>query len=185
MKPFFSLAGLSCLFMCLFCQSSALAEEMALYDFADGAGGWEVEDDVVMGGKSRGQFAVSHDGIGIFSGDVSLENNGGFSSVQYNFDPLDVSARRTFCLRVRGDGRNYRFIIEGEPGARHYYEAEFSTSGDWETVEIPFGSLKPTWRGERLDLPVFPGKTLTQLRFMIANARAESFRMEVERIWLK
>ncbi|MFQ3182569.1 MAG: NADH dehydrogenase [ubiquinone] 1 alpha subcomplex assembly factor 1, partial [Polaribacter sp.] len=42
---------------------------------------WIVIDDVVMGGKSSGSFKLSSDGYGIFMGDISLENNGGFSSV--------------------------------------------------------------------------------------------------------
>ena len=49
---------------------------------------WQVVDDVVMGGKSNGNFQLNKDGYAVFSGDVSLENNGGFSSVQYTFDTL-------------------------------------------------------------------------------------------------
>jgi hypothetical protein len=40
-------------------------------------------------------------------------------------------------------------------------------------------------RGDRLDLPDYPGKTLSQVRFMIANGRAESFQLEIASIKLK
>ena len=165
--------------------SHAETGERVLYDFSDGPGDWSIEDDGVMGGVSRGNVSVNEAGHGVFSGEVSLENNGGFSSVQHYFDPIDVTAYRTVCLRIKGDGKRYRFIVEAEPDARHYYEAEFSTSGEWQTVEIPLGDLVPKWRGDRLELPNFPGQTLAQIRIMIANGTAESFRFEIERIWLK
>lgn len=163
------------------------APEKTIHDFTPGAGpgGWAVEDDGVMGGLSKGGFAVSEDGHGVFSGEVSLENDGGFSSVQCYLEPMDVSAYRSAFLRVKGDGKRYRFLVEAEPDAWHYYEAEFATSGKWETVEIPFDALVPVRRGDRLDKPNFPGKTLAQVRLMIANGTAESFRLEIDRIWLK
>ena len=46
---------------------------------------WTVINDAVMGGKSEGEFYLNSDGNGVFEGDVSLENNGGFSSVKYKF----------------------------------------------------------------------------------------------------
>ena len=46
--------------------------------------------DVVMGGKSSGSFALSPEGHGVFKGAVSLENNGGFSSLRYNCEKTTV-----------------------------------------------------------------------------------------------
>lgn len=43
---------------------------------------WYIVDDVVMGGRSSGTFTLNEDGHGVFAGNVSLENNGGFSSVR-------------------------------------------------------------------------------------------------------
>lgn len=43
---------------------------------------WVIVDDVVMGGKSSGHFKID-EGKGMFYGEISLENNGGFSSVRY------------------------------------------------------------------------------------------------------
>jgi hypothetical protein len=73
--------------------ASAHAEEKILFDFKkDGdTSGWMIEDDGVMGGLSKGRFQLNNEGHATFSGNVSLENNGGFSSVQWNFDPIDVS----------------------------------------------------------------------------------------------
>mgnify|MGYP001300270260 CR=1 FL=1 len=50
--------------------------------------GWMVVDDIVMGGRSSGLFRLDKDGHGVFTGEVSLENNGGFSSVRYDCDNI-------------------------------------------------------------------------------------------------
>jgi hypothetical protein len=40
-------------------------------------------------------------------------------------------------------------------------------------------------RGDRLNIPDYPGQTLSQVRFMIANGRAESFKLEIASIKLE
>ena len=152
-----------------------------LFDFADPAAmrGWQVEDDGVMGGVSRGNIIHDKAGHLIFRGEVSLENNGGFSSIQNNFDPIDVSNYQHAILRLKGDGKDYRFIVESDPKARHYYLTEFATSGDWQEIKIPLRKMYPVRRGNRLDLPNYPAETMSQVRLMIANGRAESFQLEI------
>lgn len=161
--------------------------ERTIFDFATDtdASGWQVEDDVVMGGRSTGRFEVSRDGHGVFSGDVSLENNGGFSSVQYFFPETDIRGYTTAAIRLKGDGKTYRFLTEATEKARHYYVYELPTGTEWETVRIPLLEMFPERRGDRLSLPNFPGETLAQVRFLIGNQRAETFRLEVDRIWLE
>lgn len=162
-------------------------DQRMLFDFAQASSmrGWQVEDDGVMGGVSRGRFSRDAEGFAVFRGEVSLENNGGFSSVQNNFAPLDIAAYEHAIIRLKGDGKNYRFIVEATENARHYYMAGFSTSGDWQEIKIPLRTMHPVRRGDRLDLPDYPGKTLSQLRLMIANGRAESFRLEIASIRLE
>ena len=168
-------------------QASADKPGKVLFDFADAAAmrGWQIEDDGVMGGVSKGTFTRDPAGHAVFSGKVSLENDGGFSSVQSYFDPIDVSSYETAVIRVKGDGRNYRFIVESEKDARHYYVANFETTGEWQDIEILLREMYPVRRGDRLDLPDYPGKTMAQIRFMIANRRAENFRLQIASIRLK
>jgi len=183
------IAFLVCFFTlaCSFSRTETASGGKALFDFSDPAAmrGWHIEDDGVMGGVSKGTFTRDRDGYAIFSGKVSLENNGGFSSVQCYFDPIDVSSYRTAVLRVRGDGKSYRFIVESEKDARHHYVANFETTGKWQEMRIPLSQMYPVRRGDRLDLPDYPGKTMAQVRFMIANGRAESFQLEIGSIALE
>ena len=167
----------------------ALATEptKVLFDFADPAAlrGWRVQDDVVMGGLSKGNITRDPAGYAVFSGKVSLENNGGFSSIQNNFDPIEVSPYEQAVIRLKGDGKDYRFIVKAENDARHYYVAEFPTTGHWEEIKIPLRTMYPVRRGDRLDLPDYPGEFLSQVRFIIANRRAESFQLEIAGIALE
>jgi len=161
--------------------------EMVIFPFSGEmpVGGWQVEDDAVMGGVSEGAFRLNEKGHVVFSGTVSLENNGGFSSVQYDFKPIDVSAYGKAVLRIKGDGKQYQFRIESGANDRHAYVYPFETTGKWQTVEIPFNKMYPQWRGNRLDLPNFRGDVVRHVRFLIANGRAESFRLEVESVTLR
>jgi NADH dehydrogenase [ubiquinone] 1 alpha subcomplex assembly factor 1 len=178
---------LLCLSVLGLAPARASQDTKVLFDFSEPAAmnGWQVEDDVVMGGRSRGKLARSADGHLIFRGEVSLENNGGFSSIQNNFHPLNVSKYQHAIIRLKGDGKDYRFLVESDPSARHYYVAEFSTNGEWQEIKIPLRKMYPMRRGDRLNIPDYPAETLSQVRFMIANGRAESFQLEVESIRLE
>ena len=178
---------LVCFFAVALLQTNAAEPTKVLFDFTDPGAmrGWQVEDDVVMGGRSRGALSRDPAGHLVFRGDVSLENDGGFSSIQNNFDSIDVSNYQHAIIRLKGDGKDYRLLVEAEKDARHYYVAEFTTSGDWQEIKIPLRTMYPVRRGDRLDLPDYPGQTLSQVRFMIANGRAESFQLEIASIGLE
>jgi hypothetical protein len=180
------LAATACLFSAL-AETAPPAGGRTLYDFQKGADteGWMVENDGVMGGLSKGTFRLNSEGHGEFTGIVSLDNDGGFASVQWNFDPIDVSRYTHFVLRLRGDGKRYLLLTEAQQRDKHYYQAEFQTGTDWQTVEIPFSSMVPHFRGDQLDQPNFPGTTTAQVRIMVANKKAESFQLEIDRIGVR
>ena len=52
---------------------------------------WYSVDDNVMGGISSGRIMINEEGHGLFEGRISLENNGGFSSIRYILETLDVN----------------------------------------------------------------------------------------------
>lgn len=146
---------------------------------------WLVVDDVVMGGRSDGRFFLSEEGHGVFTGEVSLENNGGFSSVRYRFAPKAVSGFTKAVIRLRGDGKRYQFRVKSNSSDQHSYIAYFQTTGDWQTLEIPLSEMYPTFRGRKLNMPDYPGERLSEVAFLIANKRAESFRLEIDCITLQ
>lgn len=143
---------------------------------------WQVVDDVVMGGRSSGSFVLTNEGYAQFSGSVSLENNGGFSSVRHDMETLRVSPESKIRIRLKGDGNPYQFRVKHDRKEYYSYTTQFETSGEWQTLEIPLVNLYPSFRGRRLDLPNFNHITLEELRFLIGNKKPQEFRLLLESI---
>ena len=92
---------------------------------------WRILDDVVMGGRSDGHFKINSDGHGEFTGDISLENNGGFSSLRYDLGTINTPKFTKFVLKIKGDGKTYQFRVKDKSSNRHSYVYEFETTIDW------------------------------------------------------
>lgn len=146
---------------------------------------WIVIDDVVMGGRSMGNIDFDSKGHAVFSGEVSLENNGGFSSVRCRFESLKASGFNRFVVHLKGDGKNYQFRTKTNLSDYYSYVYNFKTSGEWETVEIPFNKMEPSFRGRILDMVNFPGEIMEEVGFLIANKEAERFVLKIDKIELK
>ena len=146
-------------------------ETQLIFDFNKTANinNWIVIDDVVMGGKSSGNFELNAEGNGVFSGDVSLENNGGFSSVKYKFSTINVKNAKQISLTLKGDGKTYQFIVKSRSVDRHSYVIRFATNGEWQKVKIPLNTMYPSFRGNKLDLPNFSENHMEEISFLIAN----------------
>lgn len=144
--------------------------------------GWQITDDVVMGGASSGSFRLSPDGHGVFEGYVSLENNGGFSSVRYRFSPKAVSKDSHLVLKLNGDGKRYQIRVKDESGNYYSYISYFETTGEWQKIEVPLKEMYPSFRGRKLDFPNFSGEQIEEIAFLIANKKEESFRLMIDEV---
>ena len=146
---------------------------------------WTVVNDGVMGGLSAGNFYVNDIGNGIFEGEVSRENNGGFSLVRHRFDPIPVTNFSKCLIRLKGDGKRYQFRLKSKAADKHSWVSYFETTADWQTIGVSFDELFATYKGKRLDMSHFPAHAIGEVAFLIGNKKAEKFRLEVEKIWLE
>jgi len=164
-----------------------MVKPFVLFDFqtADDLRNWYVVDDGVMGGRSQGILGLSEDGYARYEGKVSLENNGGFSSIRYRLKPLKVADFKQVVLKVRGDQKRYQFRAKPSAYDRQSYITYFDTTGEWQEIRIPMKDLYPTFRGRRLNMPNFPGQELSEIAFLIGNKKAEAFQLEIAQIRLE
>ena len=160
---------------------------LALSDFSQraDAGEWKVVNDGVMGGKSNGEFVGTTKGYAEFKGNVSLENNGGFTSVRYGFESKNIAGATSIKIRLKGDGKHYQFRLKKQVRDQIAYRYEFETSGEWETVIIPLKQMTPTYRGMVPNVPNYEVDVVSEIGFLIANKQAEQFNLWVEKITLE
>lgn len=160
---------------------------MTLFNFNENSeiNQWRVVNDGVMGGLSDGEFYLNEIGNAVYKGHVSLENNGGFSSVRYRFEEKNTSAFTKFCLTLKGDGKRYQFRVKTENGDRHSYIAYFETTGEMQEIEIDFAKMYPAFRGRTLDIPNFSGAQMVEIAFLIGNKEEQDFVLEIDKIELK
>lgn len=146
---------------------------------------WTIVNDVVMGGKSTSTISKNSEGNAVFKGEVSLENNGGFSSLRHRFDKIDISQFNKIKIRLKGDGKKYQFRIKPSRFNQYSYVNYIQTNGDWQTIEINLSDFSPVFRGRKLDLPNFLGNELEEIGFLIGNKKNESFKLIIDSITLE
>lgn len=143
---------------------------------------WRTVNDGVMGGRSSGGMMQADEGLR-FAGKLSLENNGGFSSVRRLVE-RDLSGATRVRLQVRGDGRDYQFRI------RHTgrfdgvaWRVMFPTTDQWQSLELPFDEFIPVFRGMTIKDagPVIASK-IEQIGFLLADKTPGKFELEIRRI---
>lgn len=150
---------------------------------------WRIVNDGVMGGLSDSQIDWDQkNNTFIFSGNVSMEHNGGFASVRtvpINFGQKDF---QKIILRVKGDGKTYKFRMRN---SRRFdgiaYSLDFKTKKEeWEEIEMSVNDFEPTFRGR-----IYSGygkmdsNDLQQIGFLIAGKQEGKFKLEVDWIRVK
>jgi hypothetical protein len=146
---------------------------------------WVIVDDVVMGGRSSGSFKLNAEGQGIFEGAISLENNGGFSSVRYRLEKIQIKEFTQIILKIKGDGKKYQFRIKSNSDDKQSYIFPFSTTGEWQEIQILLKDMYPSFRGRKLDQPNFSNNYMEEITFLIGNKKQEEFMLLINKIELK
>ncbi|MDG2436018.1 MAG: CIA30 family protein [Polaribacter sp.] len=146
---------------------------------------WRVVDDVVMGGESEGNFKLNENGNGVYFGEVSLENNGGFSSLRFRFNKKEISNYSKIILKIKGDGKDYQFRVKDNYRNFYSYISSFSTNKNWQLIEINLSEMYPGFRGRKLEMSKFSSSVIEEIAFLIGNKRNESFKIEIDKIYLE
>jgi len=143
---------------------------------------WKIYNDTVMGGLSRSQVLPAEQGI-LFSGQLSLENSGGFASARVRIAESCAGAT-AFRLTVRGDGRRYQFRLRADesPGSIAW-RSHFETDGSVQVIVLPLAQFEPVFRGRVVSHEI--SLEATDIRwcgFMLVDRRPGPFQLEVHAI---
>lgn len=147
---------------------------------------WYVVNDSVMGGVSTSSVKKTKSNTLLFSGDMSMDNNGGFASMRSRPRVLSEKAFSTIKLRVKSDGQVYKFRLRTNKRFDGVaYSTNFQTKANkWVEVELPLEDFLPTFRGYVItDYPELIPTDIQQLGVLIADKQEGEFAIELD--WIK
>lgn len=174
----------------LVCTASPAAAQSNLdsnLEFDGGIKGWQTVLDGVMGGLSSGRIAAGESGTLRFTGELSLENNGGFSQIRTAVPEGTFAGTKGLLLRVKGDGRTYQCDIRSSrlrlmAGG---YQSRFETkAGEWTEVEIPFDQCVANSFGQRIrNAPPLDPASIESVGITLSDKKEGPFAIEVD--WIR
>jgi hypothetical protein len=168
--------------------------ELLLDDFSSSVSAlgtsWEGFTDRVMGGRSDMRVGLaSDDGMPYLqmSGDVSLDNNGGFIQSRLMLTAkgkasFDASSYAGIRLSVRGRGDDYYVFLRttGNVFPWSFFMARLPVTEDWQEVSIPWASFEKGDYGAFLPLNT---RRLTSIA-VVAYKKAFAARLDVRSVSL-
>ncbi|MGS4944846.1 CIA30 family protein [Meridianimarinicoccus sp. RP-17] len=146
---------------------------------------WEFLSDRVMGGVSGGGLSretVAGRTALRLTGDVRLDNNGGFVQAALDLAPggaaIDARGFAGITLDVLGQAEDYNLHLRTADVTRPWqsYRAAFAAPPTWTRIDLPFSDFTP----HRLDAP-FDLSTLRRIG-LVAIGRAFRADLSVARI---
>ncbi len=171
---------------CAQSSSTAMSTENKHIDFGSSmVEPWRSINDGVMGGLSEGEIAWK-DTIMLWSGQTSLENNGGFASIRGPWEHHDLRAMNRAIIRCRGNGGPFKMTLEtSQRWWMPYAYTSFNPNDDWQDVVIDVEDF--SWSQAQMgDLRnVAPSQELgdvLRIGLMKYDGTAQPFELEVASI---
>lgn len=161
-----------------------------LFDFTseDASDRWRSVNDGVMGGVSEGSFRLSDEQTLLFSGTLSLENNGGFASIRSVPEPLPISSDDVLVVRARGDGRSYllNLYVPTRRTAYSFRAPMPTTRGEWTETRVPIREFVAQSYGEPVEGagPV-DAEQVNAIGITLSDGEPGAFELEVSSIGLE
>ncbi|PTO59756.1 CIA30 family protein [Vibrio splendidus] len=147
---------------------------------------WTVTNDDVMGGISTGEL-IYVDNMSRFRGELSLENNGGFSSVKRSIESPAHEIDGAELVFI-GDGRTYQLrLTTSKDGNRVQYKHDFDTiKGEQLNKVFHFNDFQAVFRGRLLsDAPELKALDIKQIGFLIADKQPSPFELDLIQLHFK
>lgn len=144
---------------------------------------WFVVLDGVMGGLSTGTLEKKENSF-VLSGEVSLENNGGFASIRTPYASFDLSDYTTVSIRYRSTGQDFAFTLNKY---RRFWYPNYKTNlpmtnGEWAQVTFTLREFEKYRLGRKMQGN--PGSNdladIIRLGFISNTKAATTYSFEVD-----
>lgn len=182
---------------------------MNIVDFTktDESQKWRIINDGVMGGNSKG-FIHTKNNYGIFNGDISLENNGGFSSTVRPIQPInqqlttfvidvethnsetdntDTPRTNIYNTNTHDTQQIYQLrAIMNVDGYRLAYKHDFVlTSTQRRQIHLPLNAFEASFRGRIINkAPMLKSQEIIEIGLLIKSKMAGKFALRIYSIKL-
>jgi hypothetical protein len=156
------------------------------FDSPQEPGHASVVNDGVMGGISSSQWKLTPEGIGVFSGVVSLERNGGFASMRLHPPSHKLGEYAGLEIKLKGDGKKYQLTLKQgrQLDGVMYRKTQLTQAGEWQVIRAPFDQFVPIYHGRLLNnVPPIDPAYIGSIGVLIADGQAGPFRLELD--WVK
>jgi monofunctional biosynthetic peptidoglycan transglycosylase len=147
---------------------------------------WTIISDNVMGGLTKSTLMYTENSL-LLTGNLSLENYGGFSSVKSKFKQMDLSEYKGIKIKFRSNNQKYAITLEDSRNwTKPYYKGAINEvmQNGWVETMINFSDFEtyqigePT--GEKLKKSVL--KNILRVGIMTTEKKEGPFSIEVEYI---
>lgn len=172
------------LFLILTMLTTSDSKDMLEIDFGKGKLNqeWYVVVDGVMGGLSTGNIVVNENSIS-FEGSVSLENNGGFSSIRSPYGKYDLSDFDTLEIRIKGSGQKLAMTMDREEAwFLPKYKHSIPLNKEWSILKIPLKDFEAHRigrpMGKMMDVDI--QSEIIRLGFITDSKKASDFSFEID-----
>jgi NADH dehydrogenase [ubiquinone] 1 alpha subcomplex assembly factor 1 len=147
---------------------------------------WYVISDNVMGGVTTSKLEYTDNSM-VLSGELSLKNFGGFSSVKTRFNNFDLSSYKGLKIRYRSSYPKFAFTLENSKNWTYpYYKGHLPNSKPnvWTEATLNFKDFKEYQIGESTGnmLEEDRLKNIVRLGIMTTDKKEGPFSIEVDYI---
>lgn len=178
--------NLTLLLFLIFYSNPKVMKDPLVFDFGEGkdADRWTIVNDGVMGGLSQSNAQSDANAL-LFSGTVSLKNNGGFVSLRSAMSDYDLSAYEYCEIRFKSNtDRKFELLIEKEtPFYMPKYRAKFGgKSEEWKTIRIPLRDFELSRMGSTMQEGIDPEglEGIQRIGFILADKQEGSFQLWID-----
>ena len=146
---------------------------------------WQVVNDGVMGGLSRGRIAPQGEALR-FWGEINT-NGGGFSSIRRTLLRGALANVDRLKITMKGDAREYQLSMRSDVrrfGRSVAYRSTLQPSGEgeWQSAIVDLTDLEPSIFGRRVRAPNFDPASARSIGLILADGRDGPFEIQVRKI---